>query len=57
MVAHNGDTDVCTVLLEHNANVNKKFANDTALFQAEQNGHVDVCTVLLKNNANINEKL
>lgn len=38
-----GHGNVCTVLLEHNVNVNeKKEDGATPLFRAAKNGHVDI---------------
>ena len=54
--AQTGYTDLCTMLLEHNANVNRKSENHaTLLVLAAQEGHGDVCTVLLEHNTNAND--
>ena len=46
-----GHSVVCTMLLEHNANVNKKGKiRATPLFEAAQECHADVCTVLFEHN-------
>ena len=47
--AKEGHADVCTVLLENNANTNKKGAVDAMpLFIAAKECHVDVCMCYLK---------
>ena len=53
----NGHTDVCTLLIKTNANVNEKRGDGvTPLLMAVQNGLSDVCTMLLGKNSNVNEK-
>ena len=49
MAAQNGHTEVCTLLLGHNAHVNQKWGDGTtSLFMAVQDGHASLCTVLFK---------
>ena len=45
------------MLLEPNANVNKKRKIVQRHYYCQECRHVDVCTVLLEDNTNINEKL
>ena len=57
IAVQNGHTDVCTLLIKTNANVNEKRGDGvTPLLMAVQNGLSDVCTMLLGKNSNVNEK-
>lgn len=53
----NGHVDVCTVLLENNANIEEERKDSlTPLLLIEENGRVDLCSVLFGSNTNVNKK-
>ena len=53
----NVHVDVCTLLLQNNAQVNQQDnCGSSALWIAANNGHANVCTLLLENNAQVNQQ-
>ena len=55
---YEGHADVCTMLLENNANANEKWKiSATSLFQVVHKDHDNMSTALLENNANTSENM